>query len=203
MSACVRRIAELIGRHHPRTVRTRRLEVLAQTELPVVALELAHRAFVYRAIARDVLERAVDRDVPSAAADDHAEFALVVERARDARAAARRAAHSGGTNDAGTRKKICGCTCDVVSPVSARCVLKLSASAQKPCGWCKQRRVFHVRQAVFALRAGGRRAQSRETIGQLQQRIERARQVSASSSCTDANVASSTMTPRLGTPSAT
>src|SRR3954471_2436834 len=55
------------------------LEILAQPELPVVTLIVAHRSFVEAAIARDMLEGPVERNMPAAAADHHRELALMVE----------------------------------------------------------------------------------------------------------------------------
>src|SRR5579872_241359 len=72
------RIAELVRRHQPGPEAAGTLEILAQTELAVVALVLAHRAFVVAGVAGDMRERLVTLDEAAGLADDDREFALVV-----------------------------------------------------------------------------------------------------------------------------
>src|SRR5579875_2850542 len=76
-------VAEFVGGHEPWAEAARALEILAEAELPVVALEFAHRALVVAAIARDMAQGARDRNVAARRADDHGELALVIEGLRD------------------------------------------------------------------------------------------------------------------------
>ena len=72
------RIAELVGRHQPRPETAGALEILAEAELPVVALIFAHRTFVIAGIAGDMIEGVLAFDVAAGLADDHRQLAFVI-----------------------------------------------------------------------------------------------------------------------------
>jgi len=72
------RVAEFIRGHQPGPEAAGAFEILAQAELAVVALVLAHRTFIVARVARDMVERLLALDEASGLADDDSELAFII-----------------------------------------------------------------------------------------------------------------------------
>jgi len=94
----------------------------------------------------------------SAATDDDAEFAFVVERARNTGGGATSGAF-GTTNDAVRARRFADARSDVVRPVSARVRLKFERERPKAVRLRQQRCIRDLGEALVAAGPGDRRTQ--------------------------------------------